>query len=67
MNEDNFVRIVSYNGRRGIGSDLGVNIEEKDNELQTWGHSGKGNEEWKRMDENEEVLMIFEGCDGYIC
>lgn len=66
MNEHNFVTIVTYNGTTPIATHLPVNIEEKHNELYISGHFAKGNEQWKTIDQNQQVLIIFQGSHGYI-
>lgn len=62
----NFATIVTNDGTMPIATHLPVNIEETNDELLISGHFAKNNNQWKTIENNDNVLIIFQGPHAYI-
>ncbi|MCG1010751.1 FMN-binding negative transcriptional regulator [Salinicoccus sp. ID82-1] len=66
IRENSFATIVSYDGTRPIATHVPVNIKETEGDLYVSGHFAKGNQQWKTMNDKENVLVMFQGPHGYV-
>lgn len=58
---NNFATIVTNHGSTPTATHLPLNIEEKENNLYLSGHFAKANKQWQTIDENDKILIIFQG------
>ncbi|KOR12983.1 protease [Staphylococcus carnosus] len=62
-----FATIVSNNqNHKPLATHLPLLIQPDTFRFIITGHFAKGNEQWKSLDDNEEVLLIFQGPHAYI-
>ncbi|WP_422404366.1 FMN-binding negative transcriptional regulator [Mammaliicoccus sp. JADD-157] len=66
MTKYNFATVVTVDELKPIATHLPVIINEHDDSLFISGHFARGNKQWRTMDNNEDVLIIFHGPHGYI-
>ncbi|WP_239706250.1 MULTISPECIES: FMN-binding negative transcriptional regulator [unclassified Mammaliicoccus] len=66
MTKYNFATVVTVDELKPIATHLPVIINEHDDALFISGHFARGNKQWRTMDNNEDVLIIFHGPHGYI-
>ena len=66
IQENSFATIVSYNGTKPVATHVPVNVREIEGNIYVSGHFAKGNQQWKTIENKENVLVIFQGPHGYI-
>lgn len=66
IEKNNFAVIVSTDNGCPIATHIPVMITEKDNDLYISGHFARGNQQWGTIDDNDNILVIFQGEHSYI-
>ncbi len=66
LHNNEFVTLVSSDGQRPIASHLLVEVVEEREKLFLNGHMSKANPLWKTFENNNDVLVIFQGPHTYI-
>jgi transcriptional regulator len=66
MHNNNFVTVITTEGKKPIATHLPVNIEEHSNVLYISGHFAKGNKQWQTINNNDNILIIFHGPHAYV-
>ncbi|MDU5818182.1 MAG: FMN-binding negative transcriptional regulator, partial [Staphylococcus sp.] len=66
MEEHNFVTIVTVDDHIPIATHVPVMIEYNEDTMYLSGHFAKGNPQWKTIQDNSNILVIFSGPHSYI-
>jgi len=66
MQENEFVTLVCFDGRRPVASHLLVEVIEEGQRLVVNGHMSRANPLWKTFEHHPDVLAIFQGPHTYI-
>jgi transcriptional regulator len=67
IRQNSFATLVSISNSVPIASHIPIEFEIKDDNTKVLsGHVSKANPQWKTLEENEEVLVIFSGSHSYI-
>ena len=66
INAYNFATVVSIDGEQPVATHVPVNIYEDDKQLYVSGHLAKGNQQWRTLNNNKSILVIFQGPHGYV-
>lgn len=66
INAYNFATVVSIDGEQPVATHVPVNIYEDDKHLYVSGHLAKGNQQWRTLNNNKSILVIFQGPHGYV-
>lgn len=59
INAYNFATVVSIDGEQPVATHVPVNIYEDDKQLYVSGHLAKGNQQWRTLNNNKSILVIF--------
>ncbi len=66
MRQNDFVTLVSLDGKVLVASHILVSLEEVEGRLYAFGHLARANSLWRSFEMDQEVLLIFKGPDAYI-
>lgn len=66
LQQNDFATVVSYDSERPVASHLLVEVFEEGETLLVNGHMSRANSLWKTFENNNEVLVIFQGPHTYI-
>ena len=66
LQQNDFATVVSYDGERPVASHLLVEVFEDGDKLFVNGHMSRANSLWKTFENNNEVLVMFQGPHTYI-
>jgi len=66
MKEHAFVTLVTTQNGTPIASHIPVHLSEKNDTLFITGHLAYGNPQWRTLDQETDVLIIFQGPHAYI-
>lgn len=66
LRQNEFVTLVSYDGEKPVASHLLVEVREEGEQLFVNGHMSRANSLWKTLENNAEILLIFQGSHTYI-
>ena len=66
LRQNEFATLVAYDGEKPVASHLLMEVVEDGEKLFINGHMSKANPQWKTLEKNSEVLVIFQGPHTYI-
>ena len=66
LHQNDFVTLVAYDGEKPVASHLLVEVIVSGEQLFVNGHMSRANPLWKMLEQNLEVLVIFQGPHTYI-
>ena len=66
LRQNEFAILVTYDGEKPIASHLLVDVIDEGDRLLLKGHMSRANPQWKTFENNNEVLVIFQGPHTYI-
>lgn len=66
IQKNSFGTIVTTRKGKPIATHLPVGFSEKDGDYYVTGHMAYGNPQWRTFEENEDVLVMFQGPHAYI-
>lgn len=66
MKEHAFITLVTIQDGTPIASHIPIHLSEKSDTIMITGHLAYGNPQWKTLDQETNVLMIFQGPHAYI-
>jgi transcriptional regulator len=66
MKDNPFALLITVDDQRPIATHIPVEIREEDGKIYATGHLAYGNKQKKTLEDNENVLLIFQGAHAYI-
>lgn len=67
IRENPFGTIVSIDGKKPLAIHIPIELQEDENgKYYLHGHISKGNPQWRSFEEQEKVLLIFQGPHAYV-